>query len=1098
MPLKHIFVKRRKTMKKIIVCALAALMVIPFALLASSDVAVPAEPTLTSDVVVYAADNVCPAGSTSQVDGGASAEAPLKMLGAAQKTVLYNKLANGGKLVFVGKGYFDSGNPTFPATTSPVLITGNDGTRDFISRDTEGNISYMSASGGNAGQFGMFMLSTGVTYTFECDVIFRDTVILNRLSANAATTASNIPTIVVKKSAVIDSSVAFAKMKGNVGYNMQVEEGAFLYLHADAAGFEKYTGTGTIVIGDEIKGSVTADMFDGFNGNVVDKNGKAVFGAVETDPETDPETDAPDTPDTTPVITVPVYTGSDKVYVAFDKYPVNPVGTTNTTTFINADTFANGGGTLAKPYKCSGGWLPFAQQYPNGAVVVAVGKCYVGGTVSIPASTQPYVFTALDNGIDYTSRLENGNINTSQAAATPGQYGMFIVKESSTLEFKGDVIFENIVILNRLATATVSKIPTIVFSGTGYIKDSTTFAKMGGNLGYIAEIPAGGCLILEKLGFENYKGEGTIAVSDALKSTVTEADFAGFGGIVTDMNGNIIFNFKGGSTPDTEPDAPETNAPDTEYVPGDTTPVELPAKPEPSTGKNLFTAHDKNPDLGITASLTGGDSANDPFQTSKGWTGMADKYKDGAKIVVVGKGFFGMDEVISANGTLVFTSKHDGVDYTSKDSNGKPLFMNAAGQNAGQYGMLMLKEDAIVTFDCDVIFDDIIVLGRLSANGVAGGHSEGTIVIKKRLWVKDNVGFEVMTGNVNHILELEAGAVAFLDAAGFTGYKGTGTIVLGDAIKDKFTAADFDGFKGKVVDKDGTVLFSFVEDPNAPIVIPARPTYTDGNKFFIAHDNNPERDIIGSPTGGTYAAVPYQTVKGWTTVSNWLKTNNGGTLVVVGKGHIGGDFAFPLTDAPIVFTAKNDGVSYISKNENGSIKYINEKGGNDGQYGMFMIAEGKKITFNGDVIFKDIVILSRQSKASYNKGTKPATIVVKKSLTIEESVKFANMTSGRNYILQVDEGAYAYLDRAGFFNYTGKGTIVIGDEIKDKVTAEMFGGFKGKVVDSQGTQLFDMIPDNPPTGDNFNAAFVAIIAVCALTVGAVLTLGVATKRREQY
>ncbi len=1081
-------------MKKLVIGALIALMVIPFALLASSDVAVPAEPVLTSSNVLYIADSACPAGSTASATGGTTAAAPLKTSGSAQKDVLYGKMAEGGKIVVVGKAFFNNTNNVFPETTSPVLFTAVDGDKSYISKDGEGNYN-LATSGG---QFGMFMINHTSTYTFECDVIFRDIVILNRLNETQATDPDKASTIIVKKSMVIENTVDFVEMAGNKGYHITVEEGAFLYLHAEPDGFDKYTGKGTIVIGDEIKDTVTEDIFAGFAGNIVDKNGKAVFGGTvtepETQPETQPETEIPDPelPDT------PDIDSLKRVYVAHDKYPKNPLKGFDTE-FIMAS--ASGGDTKENPYKTSGGWLPLYDKIKDGAVIVVAGKGFIGGDVTIPATSFPIMFTAVDGGVDYTSRDEYGSpYYTTATGGNAGQYGMFIIKENTTITFEGDVIFDNIVILSRIAKASVDKgvkAGTIRANGIMVVSDTVQFAEMTGKTSYTVDVGPEGVLWLETLGFENYTGTGVILLSEELAKTAAAADFEGFGGVVGDINGNLLFDFTGSGEPDapeTEPDAPETSAPETEYVPGDTTPVELPAKPGPTSEKNLFTAHDKNPDLGITASLTGGDSASDPFQTSKGWNGMAAKFKDGAKIVIVGKGFFGMDEVISSEGTLVFTAKHDGVDYTSRDAKGDPLFMNAAGANAGQYGMIMLKEDAIVTFDCDVVFEDIVLLGRLSANGVAGGHSEGTIVIRKTLWVKDSVEFRVMTGNVNHILELEAGAVAFLDAAGFTGYRGTGTIVLGDAIKDKLTPADFAGFKGKVVDKDGAVIYSFVEDPNAPIVIPERPTYTSDNKFYIAHDHNTDRDIQGSATGGAYAQVPYMTSKGWKTVSDWLKANNGGTLVVVGKGHIGGDFAFPNTDTPIVFTAKDNGTSYISRNDNGSIRYINEKGGNDGQFGMFMIAEAKKITFNGDVVFRDIVILSRQSKASFGKGNKPATIVVKKSLTVENSVQFANMTAGVNYILQVDEGAYAYLDRAGFFNYTGKGTIVIGDEIKDKVTAAMFGGFKGKVVDTQGNQLFEIIPDNPPTGDSFNPAFVAIIAVCALTMGAVLTFGLKKSR----
>ncbi len=1089
-------------MKKIIICALVALMVIPFAMLASSDVAVPAEPTLTSSTVIYAADSTVPAGVTADNKTGAG-DSPTHVLKLSTNTTIKptlfgTTLKEGGKVVFVGKGYTGSADLVIPASTSPIMLTASDGTTNYTSLDSAGNPLFMNDRGTNEGQFGMFIINSGKKVVIEGEVIFSDIIILNRLGATNAADPSKNSTFVVEGKMVVEDSVSFAQMRGNINYNMQVEEGGYLYLHADPEGFNKYTGSGTIVIGDEIKASVTADMFEGFTGNIVDKNGKAVFGAGEGS-DSESETSTPNTP-TNP--TTPEYTGTDKVYIAYSNYPVNPINTTNTTQMISGDSFANGGGTLAKPYKTgvSGGWKTLADTYPDGATIVVVGKGYFGADAVFAASTKPYVFTAVDNGNDYTSRNEAGEPNTSQAAATPGQYGMFIVEKKKTVEFEGEVIFDNIVILNRITSASVNAGDhpgTIVFSGVGYIKDNVRFVNMSGNKSYTAEIPEGGCLILETLGFENYTGEGTIKVSDALKATVTEEDFKGFDGFVTDMAGNILFDFTG-----TESTEPETTEPEFEYVPGDTTPVEVPEAPAYSDSDKVYVGHGGNTDLGITASATGGDSGDNPYKTQGGDFNalIEEKLPNGGYVVGVGKVYFETSTIPALNGPIIFTATDGVVDYTAKNSDGSLKYMNATGGHVGQFGMFMVKENAKVTFEGDVIFENIVMLGRLSANGVAGGNEPAVLVVKTKMLVRDSVVFAEMTGDKNQGVRVEAGAFLYLETLGFEFYEGEGTIVVTDALKSTVKPADFAGFKGKVVDKDGNVIFSFVEDPNAPIEVPERPTYTIDDRFYIAHDHNNDRDIQGSPTGGKYPQVPYMTSKGWgATVTPWLNEHDGGTLVVVGKGYIAANYAFPATSEPIVITAKDGGVSYISRDEKGNIRYQTAKGGNDGQYGMFFFADDKKITFNGDVVFKDIVLLNRLSKTNWNKGKRPATLVVKKTLTIEDTVMFANMSAGRNYILEVRDGAYAYLDQAGFFNYTGEGTIVIGDNIKDKVKASMFGGFEGKVVDSQGNPLFPDVnlSELPvPTGDNFNGAFTAIIAVSALTVGAVLTFGL--KKRREY
>ena len=210
--------KGENSMKKFIICALVALMVIPFAMLASSDVPVPAEPTLTSSKVIYVADTAVPSGVTADTNEGAgdTSDHVLKIAVPATKTTLFGTtLKDGGKVVFVGKGYMGNADLTVPASTSPIMFTGKDETTDFTSRDSLGNPYYMNASGKNDGQFGMFMITTGKKVTFEGDVIFKDVVILSRLGSADASDPSKIPTIVVKKSAVIDSSVTFADRRPN-------------------------------------------------------------------------------------------------------------------------------------------------------------------------------------------------------------------------------------------------------------------------------------------------------------------------------------------------------------------------------------------------------------------------------------------------------------------------------------------------------------------------------------------------------------------------------------------------------------------------------------------------------------------------------------------------------------------------------------------------------------------------------------------------------------------------------------------------------------------------------------------------------------------
>ncbi len=121
-------------MKKILAFVLVAVMALPMAVTAFA--AVPEEPTAAADVpVIYCADSAVPSGvtamtgsSTNDPEGvaGTTPTQVLKTTADANKKILFGKLAEGAKLVFVGKGYFTNGN-VFPNTGKPVVLTAHDG-----------------------------------------------------------------------------------------------------------------------------------------------------------------------------------------------------------------------------------------------------------------------------------------------------------------------------------------------------------------------------------------------------------------------------------------------------------------------------------------------------------------------------------------------------------------------------------------------------------------------------------------------------------------------------------------------------------------------------------------------------------------------------------------------------------------------------------------------------------------------------------------------------------------------------------------------------------------------------------------------------------
>ena len=513
-------------------------------------------------------------------------------------------------------------------------------------------------------------------------------------------------------------------------------------------------------------------------------------------------------------------------------------------------------------------------------------------------------------------------------------------------------------------------------------------------------------------------------------------------------------------------------------------------------------------------------------------------FTGGGTVVIVGKGALTSASYTfpATTAPLVFTGKDGDTSYISKTPEGELDYMTASGANSGQCGMFMTDPEKTITFAGDVIFRDTVFLNRQNAES-ASTKAPTIYSVQRKFVVEDTVQFASMMGNAKYTLNVESTGVAFLDALGFGKYTGTGAIVVGDGVLAQATQDVFTGFEGIVYKADGTVLYDMTPadtsadttttqapdttaaadttttaagdttaapdttttaaetttaapETTAPakVEVPAKPT-APTNKIYTAFTNNPDLNITASGNGdGSLASDPFKanpTTK-WTELTTTGLAKDGGVIVLVGKGYIGTDFTFPATTTPLMFTAKDGDTNYTSMKD-GQI-YFQENNGNAGQYGMFMIINGKTLTFEGDVIFDNVVILSRLRDADVDKGTEPANIVVKKSIVITNTVQYANMSGNKNYNLVVESGAYAYIDALGFESYQGKGTIVVGDSIKNTVKASDFAGFEGYIVDSEGNHLFTTGGGQGTTNTGDSAVFVAIIALSAVACGAVLTM----------
>ncbi len=314
---------------------------------------------------------------------------------------------------------------------------------------------------------------------------------------------------------------------------------------------------------------------------------------------------------------------------------------------------------------------------------------------------------------------------------------------------------------------------------------------------------------------------------------------------------------------------------------------------------------------------------------------------------------------------------------------------------------------------------------------------------------------------------------------------GKSKIILAAEVYDALKNSD--KFRGATIEKAAEA-----ETPASKIDLPAEPTLTSDTKVYIGYNGKGTKD--GSN------ADNYKHTQGWSTGGSLHNSvANGGTFIVVGKGYFGATATFSATGTPVYITAKDGATDYTGTANNTAD--ANGNGIPDGQgtqTGMFMIANRAIMTIAGEVIFNDITIIDRsKSDENASLGYNPYTtfnvtgkLVIGDNVDVivsENDVEFSKYTP----VITVAETGYVYLHSLGFSDYTGTGVIVIGDEILDDITEEMFANFDGKLVDEDGYEIdFDADDNqgggsNPDTSDKTWAlAVVAAIAVmgCAVVV----------------
>ena len=163
-------------------------------------------------------------------------------------------------------------------TSSPVLITAVYGEEDYRSHEIVN-----STNDGNGTQRGSVILGdSAVVVSFAGNYILDDVDIFTRNKAGGATISvlSGASVVFGEGANITNMQAAYAD---NLSPTLNIETGGYAYLHT--AGFNNYTGSGTIVLDPALVESkkVTESDFDGFFGRIIYPDGNDVYGSASVE-----------------------------------------------------------------------------------------------------------------------------------------------------------------------------------------------------------------------------------------------------------------------------------------------------------------------------------------------------------------------------------------------------------------------------------------------------------------------------------------------------------------------------------------------------------------------------------------------------------------------------------------------------------------------------------------------------------------------------------------------------------------------------------------------------------------------------------------------
>ena len=425
---------------------------------------------------------------------------------------------------------------------------------------------------------------------------------------------------------------------------------------------------------------------------------------------------------------------------------------------------------------------------------------------------------------------------------------------------------------------------------------------------------------------------------------------------------------------------------------------------------------------------------------------------NGGRLVIPAKGYAGINtNVEPVSGTVLITAE---------DTDGT-LYFDPANPDvdSAQKGMLMVAAQKTLTFNSDVILDNVVVLQRACSAVANAGNIEiannSTMVIganTRFLHCSSAAGGSAAVCNSK--LTVAAGSTLIVKAAGALSYNGTGTIYLDkNLLGNGIDASQFSTFAGEVFDLDGNALCEIVGHSYAPTVVNHEYRYVCGS---CGDDNGAytyTTPVLENTTDAYYFAnngyqVGTETVyKLFTTLTEAMNAaeNKGGTVYVTQKGYSKSLAIAYDVGAVSKFTAVlADGTDLREKNAAGET--VSQNGAL--MWGTDTYAT--VVNFQSDVIFEKINFYSR---------CKTNTLAINNNTTaLFNEVEFKRSSTAYPYTyIDVEAGSTViFNDVSGKIGkITGYGVVVVDiDIVKSGVlTLSALENFNGIVMTTECKEI---------------------------------------------